>query len=194
MTKKGLDKRFNSHGIEGHWTNDSVAGEMTIDLLNLRDSALTGTIGELIAWKYIRMRTGVMSWWFSGFPHLVRFPFRKGEIDYNLYRRHRIPFPSDEVDYNGLRKRQIEYLKTLPRSYDLIAVKRKRLPTGALTNEVEEVYLVEVKTTQDRTRHGKFKGRLPEDIQEAKSLGFKPLLIIVELLDNWTCQVTCEEI
>ena len=179
MTKKGLDKRFNTHGIEGRWTNNSIAGEMTIDLLNVRDSALTGTIGELIAWKYLRMRKGVMSWWFGGFPHLVRFPFRKGELDYGIH---------------GLGKCQIDYLKRLPRSYDLIAVKRKRLPTGAVANEVEEAYLVEVKTTEDKRRRGNFKGKLPEDIREAKSLGFKPLVIIVELLNNWTYQVTCREL
>jgi hypothetical protein len=178
MTKKELDKRFNATGIEGHW-NNSIAGEMTIDLLNVKDSALVGTIGELIAWKYLRMRKGVMSLWFGGFPHLVRFPFRKGECDYEI---------------RGLGKRQIEYLKTMPRSYDLIAVKRKRMPTGEVVEEVEEVYLVEVKTTQDRTKRGKFKGKIPEDVQEAKSLGFKPLLIIVEFLDNWTYRITCEEL
>ena len=178
MKKKGLDKRFNSHGIEGHW-NNSIAGEMIIDLLNVKDSALTGTIGELIAWKYLRMRKGVMSWWFGGFPHLVRFPFRKGEVDYEI---------------RGLEKRQIEYLKAMPRRYDLITVKRKRLPTGEVTEEVEEVYLVEVKTRQDRTRLGGLKGKIPEDIQKAKSLGFKPLIIRVALLDNWTFEVTCEEL
>jgi hypothetical protein len=82
----------------------------------------------------------------------------------------------------------------MPRSYDLIAVKRKRLPTGEVVEEVEEVYLVEVKTRQDRTRLGGLKGRIPEDIQKAKSLGFKPLIIRVALLDNWTFEVTCEEL
>jgi hypothetical protein len=174
MTKKELDKRFNTAGIEGHWTNNSIAGEMTIDLMSVRDSALIGTIGELIAWKYLRMRKGVLSYWFGGFPHLIRFPFRRGDFDYEIH---------------GLGKHQIEYLKTMPRTYDLIAAKRT-----PFVGEVEEVYLVEVKTTQDRTRRGKFKGRIPEDIQEAKSLRFKPLLIIVEFLDNWRFQVTCEEL
>jgi len=60
MVKSGFDKRFNPKGFEGQWKDNSIAGKMTVSLLSLRDSSLIGAIGELLAWKYLRMRKGVL--------------------------------------------------------------------------------------------------------------------------------------
>ena len=60
------------------------------------------------------------------------------------------------------------------------------------------MYLVEVKATgpgpgrQDLDSH--MKGRVPEDVETAKVLGFTVLLVVVRLLDNWGCKVACREL
>lgn len=180
MVKKGFDKRFCTKGFEGQWKGDSITGKMIVDLLSVKDSALIGTIGELFAWKYLRMRKGVLPKWFGGGPHFLRYPFRRGEVNYKI---------------NGLNNSQIEYLKKIPRRYDLIAVKRRRYESSPFVGEPEEIYLAEVKTTCGGAHlGGKMREKIPEDVQEAKSLGFRPLLIIVELLENWKFEVTCREL
>lgn len=178
MVKSGFDRRFNLEGFEGQWKGDSITGKMTVSILNLRDSSLIGTIGELLAWKYLRMRKGVLPRWFGGGPHFLHYPFRKGDFDYEI---------------RGFDESQIEYLQKIRRRYDLIAWKR-----GIHENTpfVKEIYLAEVKTTCGGGHHlgGKMRGKIPQDIQEAKRLGFKPLLIIVELLENWKVEITCREL
>jgi hypothetical protein len=159
--------------------------ERTFDLADSRDSTLIGTIGELVAWRYLRMTTGLFPMWFGAGQYLhPQYPLRRGE----------------NYEISGLDEAQIEFLKNAPRRYDFILVKRKRIAPGLL-GEPEETYLVEVKTTFGRRRHdleGGIEGmkrKLPEveDIETAKRLGFHVLLIVVRLLDNWRCKVTCKE-
>ena len=158
--------------------------EKVFDLAATRDSTLIGTIGELIAWRYIRMVTGLFPMWFgAGSYFYPQYP-RRTDRDYKI---------------SGLDETQIEFLKNVPRRYDFIVVKRRRIAPGLL-GEPEETYLVEVKATFRGRRHnlkGTMKGmkrKLPKDIQKAKSLGFKPLLIIVKFLDSWKFEVTCKEL
>jgi hypothetical protein len=62
-----------------------------------------------------------------------------------------------------------------------------------------DLYLIEVKTrsTFSHDLKGLLKGKgrkIQRNISYAKSLGFKPLLIVVELLENWRFKVSCEEL
>jgi len=160
--------------------------EKTFDLADSKDSTLIGMIGELIAWRYLRMVTGIFPMWFGAGQYLYpQYPGRRG-VDYEI---------------SGLDEAQIEFLKNAPRRYDFILVKRRRIAPGLL-GEPEETYLVEVKTTFRGRRHdleGGIEGmkrKLPEekDIETAKKLGFHVLLIVVRLLDGWKCRVTCKEL
>ena len=51
------------------------------------------------------------------------------------------------------------------------------------------IYLVEVRTTRGGSPFGSY-----PDISEARALGFKPLLIIVRLSENWNVIVTAKEL
>lgn len=160
--------------------------EWVLDLGGTRDSSLIGGIGEMIAWKYLRGR-GIWShrigrW----YPFPADYPFKRSELSYQL---------------EGVSGDQVDYLKNMclrgPRRYDFVGTRRRHDPHG-LAGEVEEVYLVEVKTTgpgpgrHDLDSH--MKGRVPEDIETAKALGFTVLLIVVRLFDNWGCKVTYREL
>jgi len=152
---------------------------MLIDLLNERDTRFIGIIGEDIAWKYLCDQ------------HIV--PINK--------------FLWGEEFLRSLRKRlkerlneeQIQYLESLARegskwSVDFIALKGYVKP---------EPYLIEVKTSRPgKSRHSlkgnqarrSRKGWTQEDIEEAKRLGFKFLLVNVQLIDNWKFEVTAREL
>lgn len=156
------------------------------DLAATKDSSLIGAIGEMIAWKHLRRR-GIWAHRIGGwYPFPPNYPFRKGETNYEL---------------SGLNSMQVEYLKNMwlhgPRRYDFVGVKRKRGSHG-FVGDVERVYLVEVKAKgPGNGRHdlrGQMKGKIPADVEAAKTLGFNVLLIIVELLNDWRCRVTCKEL
>lgn len=160
--------------------------EWALDLAGTRDSSLVGGIGEMIAWKYLRSRKiwahRIGGW----YPFPSDYPFRSGEPSYEL---------------RGLNDRQVEYLKEMwlhgPRRYDFVGVRRRRGRHG-LVGEVEEVYLVEVKTTGPgsgrQALQGCMRGKIPEDVEAAKALGFSVLLVGVRLLGDWRCEVACREL
>ena len=153
----------------------------TFDLSDTRDSTLIGTIGELIAWRYLRKVTGVFPMWFGAGSYFhPQYPHCRGR-DYEI---------------SGLGESQTEFLKNVTRRYDFVVVKRRRIAHGLL-GDPEEVYLVEVKATFEGRRHdlrGEMKRKLPEDIEKAKSLGFKPLLVIVKFVSRWKFEVTGREL
>jgi hypothetical protein len=160
--------------------------EKVFDLSDLKDSTMIGTIGELIAWRYLREVTGTFPMWFGA-----------GSYFHPQYPR-RI---CENYEIKGFNEAQIEFLRKLSRMYDFIVVKRKRIAPG-LVGEPEDMYLVEVKTTFRERRHdlkGGIKGikrKLPkvEEVEMEKKLGFRVLVIVVRLLDGWKFRVTCKEL
>jgi len=155
--------------------------EKIFDLAATKDSTLIGTIGELIAWRYLTRMTKVFPMWFgAGSYFYPQYP-RRSKTDYEI---------------NGLDEAQIRFLKNMPRRYDFIVVKRRKIGQGLL-GAPKKVYLIEVKATlkgKRRDLKGGMKRKIPKDIQKAKTLGFTPILIIVEFLDNWKFKVTCKEL
>ena len=143
---------------------------MIIDLLVIRDTSLVGTIGELIARKYLHSE------------HITAFKFRSDSEFLNSF----------------LNKKQIKYLKDLAEhgpnwSWDFIGIRHAS----------KENYLIEVKTSRlGKRKHGlkgnqsrrSRKGWTKEDIEEAKRLGFKLLLINAQFIDNWKFEVTSKEL
>jgi len=117
--------------------SSSIFTEMTIDLLTSKDSTLIGTIGELIAWRYLRKVTGNFPILFGGGQYFhPQYPSRTG-VKYEII---------------GFSKAQTEFLKNIPRRYDFIVVKRRRIGDGLL-GKPEEIYLAEVKATLKGRRH-----------------------------------------
>ncbi len=157
---------------------------MTVDLLNTKDTGLVGAIGEVIAWQYlhqkgiIAVRFGMGRPWFIG----------KMESD-------EVKSPFDRfLEHTWFTKRQLAYLVNLQekgttRRWDFIAIGARDIGKKWRT-----VYLVEVKVRrQGKSRYdlrGALKGKILQDLEEVKSFGFVPLLLIVDLLDNWRFEIT----
>lgn len=193
--------------------------EKIFDLAGIRDSTLIGTIGELIAWRYLRKVTGCLPMWFGAGQYFYpQYPTRTGK----------------KYEISGLDEFQIEFLKNMSRRYDFICCKyryrsryyKRRIEevTADLRSAIQEkdeeeiedkerelnrvlkkgrvvhIYVVEVKATVKGRRHNMKEGakgmrrKLPKDIKKAKSLGFKPLLVIVEFLDSWKFKVICRQL
>ena len=152
---------------------------MLFDLLNERDTSFIGIIGEDIAWKYL-CNQGIVPInkfiWGDEFLRLLREKLR-----------------------DRLKEKQIQYLENLARdaskwSFDFIALKGFKKA---------EPYLIEVKTSRPNKRKHGLKGNwarrsrrgwTKEDIEEAKQLGFKLLLVNVQFIDNWQFEVASREL
>jgi len=139
--------------------------EKVIDLWKTRDSGLLGQVGEVLAWKYL---------WGNRF---VVWPFWR--------------VVSQQLFSDYLTKNQADFLQEYAtgkwpiRTFDLVAILRSS----------RQAYLVEVKTTRsDRYRYDSRKFPSIQQRLEAKSLGFKLLLIIVRLIDNWKFSIACKEL
>jgi len=139
--------------------------EKVIDVWKTRDNGLLGGVGEVLAWKYL---------WGKGF---VVWPF------WNVVHGH--------LFSRELTKNQADFLqgyatgKWPMRTFDLVGILRSN----------RQAYLVEVKTTRsERYRYDTRKFPSLQQRLEAKSLGFKLLLVIVRLTDNWKFSVTCREL
>ncbi|MCK4274479.1 MAG: hypothetical protein KAW90_06255 [Dehalococcoidales bacterium] len=152
---------------------------MLIDLLKEKDTSFIGIIGEDIAWKYLRDQRIV-------------------PINKFLFGDEFLRFLRDRLK-GRLKEKQIQYLESLARegsrwSFDFIALKGY---------EKSEPYLIEVKTSRPgKSKHSlkgnwsrrSRKGWTKKDIEEAKSLHFKLLLVNVQFLDNWKFEVTSREL
>jgi hypothetical protein len=152
---------------------------MIFDMLDTKDTGLVGAIGEVIAWQYLHKNRIIASRFGQGRPWFVEKLRDEGEPDFQ---------------HSWLTEQQTDFLRDLfkqsPRLWDFVGT--KHYPP-------EQHYLVEVKTRRPRkNRHdlrGSFKGLITEDQKRAMSLhGFKPLLVVVDLLDNWRFEVTLREL
>ena len=148
------------------------------DLNQTKDSGLIGAIGETIAWQYLwerglsALELGCGRPSFKAVPRLDGFARKDGK--------------------HGLEDAQARYLEALLAntkewSWDFVA---------CLGNQA---YLIEVKTSRPRKpkdglRSDQRKGMSPDSLRRAKQLGFKMLLVNVELLDDWQCKVTQREL
>ena len=156
-------------------TKDLIEGKkVIIDLFKEKDTGFIGAIGELVAWKYLLRHRGMFCLSFSG----------------NAKAFAGIWSEESEFINRGLSKQQVDYLTNLgrhinssERSYDFI---------GRLRGENWVCCLIEVKTTRQGTLHDTRKKA--DEIKKAKSLGFMPLLVHVEFLQNWKFKVTCRQL
>lgn len=141
--------------------------EKIIDLWNTKDSSLLGEVGEVIAWKYLWAQ-GMIAWpfWRVILAHLFTNELTKGQVDF----------------FESYRSRAAAADK---RAFDLACIHPR---TG-------QAYLVEVKTTRsERYRYDDRKFPGVEQRLQAKSLGFKLLLVVVQCMDNWIFRITCREL
>jgi hypothetical protein len=146
-----------------------------IDLLKEKDTGFIGAIGELAAWKYLWRHKKIYCLGFRGETRAFA-----GTWDESC---------------RGLNKKQGDYLVSLlkgidysERAYDFIGPSF----VDSTTDVTCFRYLVEVKTTRQGRLHGS--RRTAGEIRKARSLGFIPLLVHVELLSNWKFKVTCKQL
>ena len=165
-----------------------MAKELELDLVGRNTSNLRGAIGEIIAWDALRkmgiytFKIGTWSFFPEDYPH-----FRDGKLTF-------------------LTKKQAEFVENKEKNqiieFDFIGVKCSgisRLNNGELgVRGCEAVYLVEVKAGHPRNvrRYVKnpTKAFTLENIKKAKKIGFKVLLVVVELLHNWKCRINLREL
>jgi hypothetical protein len=197
--------------------------ELIIDLLRLKDSTLIGSLGELIAWKYLNsMGISVYRFGSTFYPGI-----HKNQADLS-------DFLSEHS--KSLSSQQIDYLKNInkyeSRIWDFIGFRykykskygRRKVEQAALELrkahkegdeedirikeeilerllqkfQILELYLIEVKTrsalSHDLKGLKSGKGKIQKNIQYVKSIGFKPLLILVELVENWKFKIFLKEL
>ena len=161
-------------------------------LLGKNASNIRGAIGEIIAWDALRkmgihaFKIGVWNF----FPH--GYPYWRGKLN---------------NEHRFLTREQAEFVENKVRNnimeFDFVGVKLKhglyyfggKSPT---IEEVEAAYLIEVKAGHPRTvryyAKNPAKAFTLENIEKAKMIGFKVLLVIVELFDSWKCRISYKEL
>lgn len=173
--------------VEYRW-KPATGNTMEFNILITKDSGLVGAIGELIAWQYLWQK-GIHAYSFAAGRPWFMADKLVAEVQPDFY---------PNFEHRWLRKQQLEYLKNLkahgPRRWDFVAIERMESVEWWLRNKKpKKVYLVEVKASrQGKSRHdlrGSMKGKIPEDIENVKRLGFQPLLLIIDFLENWTFKV-----
>ena len=159
-----------AHASEGEMVRKNIKErweEKVINLWKTKDSSLLGEVGEVLAWKYL---------WAKG---LLVWPLWR-VVGLHLFSNY---LSEDQANYlDGYASRTSA---TYKRAVDLVGIDRRR----------GQPYLVEVKTTcSDRYRYDSRKFPSLQQRSEAKSIGFKLLLVIVQLADNWKFHVACREL
>ena len=176
------------------------------ELIGRNASNLRGAIGEIIAWDALRkmgihaFKIGVWNFFPEGYPYW------RGELN---------------NEHRFLTKKQAEFVENKVRNnimeYDFVGVKLKHgqpycvevdnindfmdgktIGKAPSIEKVEDVYLIEVKAGDPKTvRHyaeNPAKAFTLESVEKAKGIGFKILLVIVELLENWKCRISYREL
>lgn len=155
-------------------------------LFNKKASNLIGALGEIIAWDTLRKKEGIWaykigSWNFfpEGYPN-----FRDKGLSF-------------------LTKEQAEFLENKEANqiveFDFLGVKSEHRFLGTPTErEIQGVYLIEVKTGRRanirRYKNNPAQAFSLENVEKAKTIGFKVSLVVVELLENWKYRFNYEEI
>jgi hypothetical protein len=176
-------------------------------LLGRNASSLIGALGEIIAWNTLRkkgiqaFKIGVWSFFPQGYPYWF------GELDnqHRFLKREQAEFVENKVrndivefDFVGVKLKGYRILKVEVESIeDSMDGKRKSTDKSPSVEDVEAVYLVEVKTGRgENIRHyirNPMRAFSPENIHKAKALGFKVALVVVELLENWRYRINFRE-
>jgi len=156
-----------------------------IELKGRKASNLIGALGEIIAWNTLQ-KMGIQSYKIGIWSFFPQYYFhRGGELihDDKFLTREQANFVEKKVEYGIL-------------DYDFVGVKWKHGIRGYSISEVEGVYLIEVKTGRNIRYLVKnpIKAIATENLEIAKVLGFKVLVITVEILENWRCRVATEEL
>lgn len=150
--------------IKPQWGEEKV-----IDLWQTSDDGLIGRVGEIIASKYLWAQgLDVLPFGEVVVEHLFSSQLTKEQAGYlqGCYSRLRLSSPGW-------------------RSFDLVGVRRRN----------RQSYLIEVKTTRsERYRYDSRKFPGTEQRLEAKSVGFKLLLVIVRLVDNRKFAIASREL
>ena len=155
-------------------------------------SNLIGALGEIIAWDTLRKigiwayKIGTWGFFPEGYP----------------YWRKRV-----KKWCGVLTKEQARFLEKKEQNqiseFDFIGFKCNRFAIDLNNDEpnvkgVEGVYLIEVKTGRGANIRYYIKNPMrafsPENLEKAKRIGFKVVLIIVELLENWKCRINYREL
>jgi hypothetical protein len=158
-----------------------------VDLRNTKDYTLLGDIGEAITLHYLSSH---------GFFIVCR-PIKLLHGELSLISAHYQIKPPKMDREHWLTDKQKEYLEIFP-SWDYVAFKRECAPYPVVHKGKTYLrvwrspYLIEVKTVKGEAKPHK-KPKL-ESISKAKSLGFKPMLIIVRLLENWNFSAKIEKL
>lgn len=147
-----------------------------VNLSDTKNYALLGDIGEAITLHYLSNH---------GF-FIVTRPVKllHGKLPLSLISAH-YQIKPPKIDYgHSLTEKQRGYLENFP-SWDYVAFK---LEGGKRSSP----YLVEVKTVRGKgSPHKKPKSN---SVSEAKLLEFKPILVIVRLLENWNITVQANDL
>lgn len=153
------------------------------NLIGRKASNLIGALGEIIAWDALR-KVGIWTYKIGSWGFFPRgYPYWTGELD---------------EEHRFLSKEQAAFVENKVRNgiieYDFVAVRWKR-NSAELAGEVGEVYLIEVKTGRpkavSRYLRDSSQAFTLASLEKAKRVGFKVILVIVELLDNWKYRITC---
>jgi hypothetical protein len=154
-------------------------------LIGTKSSNIIGALGEIIAWDALR-QSGIWSYKIGSWDF-----FPKG-----------YPHWADESNEENpfLTKEQADFVRNKVRNniieFDFVGVKWKAGKRPFFNKSVEavhEAYLIEVKTGRSSTiqhyARNPTKAFSPENVEEAKRLGFRVLLVVVELLHNWSYRI-----
>lgn len=158
--------------------------ETSFNLMTTKDTGLVGAIGETIAWQFLWDKKVVAHNFGMGRPSFSPGSLTQTQPQF---------YPS------WLKKRQSDYLIKLwkhgPRRWDFVAINFVETEVGGQNRKPKTVYVVEVKVRRNRRSSLKsLTGKIPTDLEKVKSLGFVPLLVIVDMLDNWEFGVTCKDL
>jgi len=159
--------------------------EKELTLFGKKASNLIGALGEIIAWDTLRKmgiwayKIGTWSFFPKGYPH---------------FRDKKLTFLTREQAEFVEKKEENQIIE-----FDFAGVKYKnRFNMMFGEGEIEGVYLIEVKTGHGANiRHyakNPMRAFSPENLEKAKAIGFKVALVVVELLENWKCRISCREV